>query len=178
MPTNHNTDDIFLQTDRLVLRRMTLMDFGELASILQDPDVMYAWEYSFSDDDVMEWMNKCIHLYTTKNLGYFLVSDKTTHEVLGQAALLPTTINGSEYHEIGYIFKKKHWHNGYAFESAQALLNHAFNSLHLDCVVFEIRPENIASRKVAESLGAKITGSFVKLVKSKPMLHLIYTLVK
>ncbi|MFV0347041.1 MAG: GNAT family N-acetyltransferase [Halodesulfovibrio sp.] len=178
MPPTHNTDEIFLQTDRLILRKMTHMDFDELASILQDPDVMYAWEYTFSDEEVREWINKCIHLYTTKKLGYFLVSDKATHEVLGQAALLPATINDAEYHEIGYIFKKKHWHKGYASESAQALRDHAFNNLHLDSVIFEIRPENTASCKVAESLGAKLTDSFVKVVKSKPMLHQIYTLTK
>ena len=68
--------NIFLQTNRLILKYLTMDDFEELRAILQDDDVMYAWEYTFSDNDVRNWINKNLELYEKYNLGYFIIIDK------------------------------------------------------------------------------------------------------
>ena len=52
----------------------------------------------------------------------------------------------------------------------------AFKNLNLKEVIFEIRPQNISSIKVAKRLGAKTTGRFIKKVGKKEMEHLIFTL--
>ena len=88
------------------------------------------------------------------------------------------TIEGKPYYEIGYILKKEYQHKGYAIEAANALKKYAFDTLKLNEVIFEIRPNNLLSRKVAESLGAKIYGEFIKNVRNKKMTHLIYKLYK
>ena len=41
--------DIFIETKEFILENINQDDFGELKSILQDRDVMYAWEYAFDD---------------------------------------------------------------------------------------------------------------------------------
>ena len=41
-----------LETQRLVLREMTQADFLDLSKILQDDNVMYAYEGAFSNDEV------------------------------------------------------------------------------------------------------------------------------
>lgn len=170
--------NIFLETERCYLRRMTFNDFGELAAMLQDIEVMYAWEYSFSDEEVKDWINKNLELYNRCNSGYFLVEDKISSNIFGQAALMPDVVNGKEYYEVGYIFKKQYWHKGYATECARALVKYAFEKLNLSEVIFEIRPENTASRNVAKRLGACVEGEFVKNVRGKDMRHLIYKLYK
>ena len=133
---------VFLKTKRLSLKYITQNDFEELKSILQDKEVMYAWEYDFCDDDVKNWINKNIALYKKYNLGYFLMEEITSKEIVGQAALMPDLIDGQQYYEIGYILKKEHWHKGYATETSKALKDYAFNTLNLDEVIFEIRPTN------------------------------------
>lgn len=168
--------NIFLTTERLILRYITQDDFAELKNILQDKDVMYAWEYDFTDNDVQEWIDKSLKRYAEDKLGYFLVIEKISNKVIGQAALMPDTIEGSKQYEIGYILKKEYWHKGYAIEAANALKEYAFQSLHLNEVIFEIRPQNLPSRKVAENLHAKICGEFIKNVRNKKMPHLIYKL--
>ena len=45
---------VFLKTERLTLKYITQDDFEELKTILKDKDVMYAWEYDFTDNDVQE----------------------------------------------------------------------------------------------------------------------------
>ena len=170
--------NIFLKTERFILRYITQEDFEELKAILQDKDVMYAWEYNFSDNDVQNWIDKNLELYKKYNLGYFLMVENTSGKILGQSALTPDIIDGYSFYEIGYILKKEYWHNGFATEAANALKNYAFNTLNLNEIIFEIRPDNISSRKIAENLNAKICGEFIKNVRNKKMLHLIYKLTR
>ena len=43
---------MILQTERLLLREMNEADLPDLAEMLQNPAVMYAYEHDFSDRDV------------------------------------------------------------------------------------------------------------------------------
>lgn len=167
--------DIFTITERLILRQMSEADFSDIAEMLKNPDVMYAWEYTFDDIDVLKWIKKNREYYKKYGLGYFVAVDKKTSQIIGQIALMPDIIDGIEYYEIGYILKEKFWHKGYALEGAKAMINYAFQNLSRATVIFEIRPENTTSRKVAEKCGAVITGEFVKNVHGKNIKHLIYT---
>jgi len=45
---------MILETERLILREMTQMDYLDICKILQDDDVMYAYEGSFNNDEVQE----------------------------------------------------------------------------------------------------------------------------
>ncbi|MFQ8625374.1 MAG: GNAT family N-acetyltransferase [Candidatus Gastranaerophilaceae bacterium] len=171
-------ENIFIETDRMLFRRMSKQDFSDVAEMLKNPNVMYAWEYVFEDIDVLAWIKKCREYYKKYGLGYFLAQDKQSGDIVGQIALMPDVIDGVEYYEIGYILKEKHWHKGYARTGAKIMADYAFNKLNLNSVIFEIRPENVSSRKVAESLGAVLTGKFIKNVQGKNMEHLIYTLRK
>lgn len=171
-------EEIFLETKRLILREMDEKDFGELAKILKNPRVMYAWEYDFDDNDVFGWIKKNKEYYKKYNLGYFLAIEKQSSEIVGQFALLPDIIDGKEYYEAGYILKEEFWHNGFAREGTKGIVDYAFNKLKLDSIIFEIRPENKNSIHVAEYLGANVTGEFLKNVRGRQMKHLIYTLKK
>lgn len=164
----------FLETPHAYLREMVPADFLEIAAMLKDPEVMYAWEYRFEDEDALLWISKNTDSYARHGLGYFLMVDKKSGEILGQAALMPDSIGGEFYYEIGYILKKEHWGKGYATETASALLSYAKKAFPENDIIFEIRPENEKSIRVAERLGAKAVGSFLKTVRGKEMKHLIY----
>lgn len=43
---------MILETKRLILREMEQSDFQDLAEMLQNPEVMYAYEHDFTDEDV------------------------------------------------------------------------------------------------------------------------------
>ena len=167
---------IFLETNRIILRYMTKNDFGDLKMMLQNPKVMYAWEKAFNENEIHQWLDKNLKMYEKYDLGYFIIEDKNTGEITGQAALMPDSINNKKYYEIGYILKEEHWHKGYAAEAARVLAEYAFKDLKLEEIIFEIRPNNTKSRKVAEKMGAKICGTFTKTVFEKEMEHLIYAL--
>lgn len=50
-------------TLRLYLRRMGNEDIVPLSAILQDKDVMYAYEHAFSDGEVRQWLDRQMKRY-------------------------------------------------------------------------------------------------------------------
>lgn len=166
--------NIFLETERLILRRMCKADFAEILAMLNDKEVMYAWEYDFKDSDISDWIDKNLVKYNKYGLGYFLAEDKSTGIVVGQIALMPDVVHGEQYYEIGYILKREYWGFGYATEGALAMADYAYKNLGADVVILEIRPENPRSIQVAKRLGAIESVSFIKNVRGKDMKYLIY----
>ncbi len=49
---------IKIYTERLVLKEMSGENFDDLYEFLSDPDVMYAWEHAFTEEDARAWLNK------------------------------------------------------------------------------------------------------------------------
>lgn len=46
------------ETERLAIRKLTHDDFETLIAIMGKPEVMYAWEHGFSEDDVRSWIER------------------------------------------------------------------------------------------------------------------------
>ena len=51
---------MIIETDRLYLREMNQGDYEALCKILQDEEVMYAYEHAFTDNEVQEWLDRQI----------------------------------------------------------------------------------------------------------------------
>ena len=52
-----------LETRRLILRELCPNDFHEVCKLLQDNEVMYAYEGAFNDTEVREWLDRQIKRY-------------------------------------------------------------------------------------------------------------------
>lgn len=59
--------------------------------------------------------------------------------------------------EIGWIFNKKYWGQGFAEESAKALIDFAVDGLGLKKIIAHCDTENIGSYRLMEKLGMKRT---------------------
>ena len=165
-----------LETERLALRRMTWEDEPTLAAFLQDPQVMYAWEHGFSQEEVKEWIEANLARYERDGHSYLAAVEKGSGDVAGVCGLIEETACGAQRLGVGYIFNKTYWGRGYATECARACVEHAFTALGAKEVTAQIRPENAPSRRVAERLGMTVETSFVKVYRGKEMPHLLYVL--
>ena len=163
-----------IESKRMILRKITHDDFNELAKMLKDTDVMYAWEHTFSDRQIASWIDNQIRRYSEDGIGYLLAIEKHTNQVVGQIGLLHQAINHEEYWGIGYILKKAHWGKGYATEGSRACINYAFDVLNADKVICDIRPQNTASIAVAKRIGMIRKGEFIKRYNGKDMVHNIF----
>ena len=166
-----------LITERLLLRRLTMEDLPAVHGILGDPEVMYAWEHGFSLEESREFLANAMRRYE-QGLGHLAVERLTDGTLVGLAGLLLENMPGGQKLGIGWIFHKAHWGMGYATEAARALLCHAFGRMNADEVIADIRPENIASCRLAERLGMKAEYEIIKHYRGKDMPHTVYVVRK
>ena len=139
---------MILETKRLYLREMNPSDFNSLCRILQDEKAMYAYEGAFSDQEVQEWLDRQIYRYQKWNFGLWAAILKETDKMIGQCGLTMQQWKDQEVLEIGYLFERSHWHQGYATEAAKACKQYAFEKLNASEVCSIIRDSNTASQNV------------------------------
>ena len=164
-----------IETPRLLLREMTAADRPDLCMILQDKEVMYAYNGPFSDEEVDEWLERQLARYRQYGYGLWAVVLKATGEMIGQCGLTLQQWNGREMLEVGYLFQRSHWHQGYATEAARACMEYAFNILGASEVCSIIRDNNIPSQRVALRNGMrKAEGVMVKHYRGAEMPHWLY----
>ena len=162
---------MILQTERLYLRELSQADFDSLCRILQDEETMYAYEGAFSSNEVQEWLDRQISRYQTWGFGLWAVILRATGEMIGQCGLTMQPWKEREVLEIGYLFNRAHWHNGYAIEAAEACKAYAFERLKADEVCSIIRDTNAASQRVAVRNGMSIADTWTKHYRGVDMPH-------
>ena len=164
-----------LETERLFLRKMDQADFDAICRILQDDEVMYAYEHAFSDEEVREWIDRQVKRYTEFEFGLWAVILKANNELVGQCGLTMQQCGDREVLEIGYLFQKAYWHKGYATEAAIACRKYAFEVLGAEEVFSIIRDNNIPSQSVAKRNGMTVVGRFTKHYYGMDMPHLVFS---
>jgi len=167
--------NVILESGRLIFRKITPGDFDDLAGMLRDPDVMAAWEHTFSDGQIHEWIDNQISRYQKDAVGYFAAIRKDTGEFAGQMGLMWNYIGELRVLELGYMLKRKFWGMGFAAEGAAALTNYAFTTMGVNKMYAALRPENPASIRVAIRNGMTAEGSYIKQYNGKAMEHIIYS---
>lgn len=60
---------IILETDRLILRQMDRDDFENLRRFLGDPEVMYAYEHGFDEEEIRQWIERNLRCYAADGFG-------------------------------------------------------------------------------------------------------------
>ena len=167
---------VILETDRLWLREWTQKDFGPLSKILQDDDVMYAYEGALSDAEVRDWLDRQLDNYMRLGFGLWAVLHKETGEIIGQCGLTVQSIRDRQVLEVGYQFQKAYWGYGYATEAAMACRDYAFDTLNANSVYAIIRDSNLASRNVALRMAMTRLDTLVKHYRGVDMPHDVYSM--
>lgn len=167
---------MILRTKRLYLRELTRNDFDKLFPILSDPKTMYAYEHGFSKDEVRILLDRQLHSYIVNNFGLQAVLLKETETCIGLCGITLQNYKEKQVPELGYIFQKEYWHQGYAAESALACKDYAFQSLKLNPIYAIIRDTNLSSQKLAEHLGMQKIDTVIKQYYGFSMPHYVYTL--
>ena len=162
-----------LVSSRLLLRSLEESDLDALYAFMGDIEVMYAWEYTFTREDVFSWIER-MRSFPNPELGYRALCLKGQEDrIIGQEGILPKTIFGKECLEIGYILDRRFWHMGYATEAGALLLDHAFDSLGAGEMYATIRPMNTSSLAVAGRLGMHACGEIVIHHRGQDMPHTV-----
>jgi ribosomal-protein-alanine N-acetyltransferase len=162
-----------LETPRLILREMTPHDTPALHAVLGDSETMRWYPRGFTSGEVGDWIARQIARYPS-GAGLLGLVLKDTGQFIGDCGPVWQEIDGSAELEIGYHVHRHHRNQGLATEAARGVRDYAFSTLGCDHVVSIIRPENLASRRVAEKNGLTVD----RTVFWRGYDHCIYRLAK
>lgn len=163
-----------LETQRLMLREMEMTDYDALCAIMQDEQTMYAYNGAFTAEETRAWLNRQLERYREFGFGLWAVVLKQTGEMIGQCGISMQPWKDRQVLEVGYLFRRSHWHHGYAAEAAQACRDYAFEKLDADVVYSIIRDTNVASQHVAQRNGMTVVDTWTKHYRGEDMPHLLY----
>lgn len=145
-----------IETNRLILRRYCKEDLQDLYEYLSDEEVVKYEPYKpMNMDEVKE--NLDWRISTDEMIAVEL---KSSHKMIGNVYMGKRDF---EALEMGYVFNRNYWGNGYAAESCKALIQQAFsNGVHR--IYAECDPLNMNSWKLLEALGFQREAHFRKNV--------------
>lgn len=145
--------NLFIETERLLIRPFTLEDIEPAYKMNLDADVS---RYT-SDGGVVckEELERRIKEnvfgdYEKHGFGRLAVEMKGEHKFIGFTGLKYLEDMGEV--DLGYRFIKKYWGKGIATEAGKASLKFGFETLKLKKIIAMTLPENIASIHVLEKL--------------------------
>ena len=145
---------MYIETDRIIIRKFKQSDLNDLHIILSNPTVMrYSVHGPYTLEQTETLLTETISNYQKQFYGIYAVELKETKRVIGFFGLSLQKINNEEDIELGYRFAEEFWGNGFATEGAIACINYAFTNLNLKRIISIIDPQNMGSVRVAEKAG-------------------------
>lgn len=134
-----------IATDRLIIRRFEAGDWADIYEYLSDEEVVKFEPYGvLTEDQVKE--------ETMKRVGhesFYAVCLKENEKLIGNLYLGEDDF---DTFELGYVFNRKYHGQGYATESAKAVMDYAFKELGARRITAMCNPKNEASWKLLERL--------------------------
>ncbi|MBP2704634.1 GNAT family N-acetyltransferase [Microbispora sp. RL4-1S] len=156
---------IFLETDRLILRRFTEADADDLARLDGDPEVMrfLTGGRTTTPEDVRGRVLPRILAYYERfeHFGYWAAVEKPDGRFAGWFHFrprIPTPREGEV--ELGYRLLRSAWGKGYATEGSRALIRKGFAELGVERVYGTTMAVNLGSRRVMEKSGLVYVRTF------------------
>ena len=142
-----------LETERLVLRQISMDDYDALYAVLADPGIMQHYPYTFDEERVRGWIRRNCERYRQYGFGLWAVCLKKTGEMIGDCGLTLQNIDGELLPEIGYHSRADMQRKGYAKEAAAAVRDWAFRNTSYPALYSYCKYTNVASYRTAESIG-------------------------
>ena len=161
-----------LETERLVLRRLTTDDAEFIIELLNQPSFLrYIGdrEVRNSADAVRYVQTVPIASYERFGFGLYLVELKETGVPIGICGLLKRDQLPDV--DIGFAFLPDFWSQGYAFESASAVMTYGREVLGLKRIVAITSLDNDASIRLLEKVGLRFEG-LIKLSEDQSEVRL------
>lgn len=158
--------NILLETDRLILRPLELSDAEGMFLLDSNPNVhLYLGNRPVkSIEESIDYIENVQNQYRKNGIGRFAVILKESDEFIGWCGIKFITEeenNHNNFYEIGYRFREEFWSKGFAYESAKAWYDFAFNELKVDVLYASAHIDNLGSRRVLEKLGLHLKNEFV-----------------
>lgn len=167
--------DLVIETERLILRPLRLTDVDDLLEYQSHPEIVrYIPWPERTREQVVEAAEKTIKsgTFNLQENGDYLVlvwelksapgiELNEIGQVIGQSNMSMTS-KSDGCADIGWVTHQGFQRMGFAHEATAALMKHAFENFPLHRIIANIDTRNPESAKLAEKLGMRREGEFVK----------------
>lgn len=159
--------NVYLETNRLILRQFIEDDLNDLFKLNSDLEIMRyinGGQPANYQDIKHDLFKKLVDYQTNQDYGYWAAVEKTSNKFIGWFHFLTTTnfayltefnlVSGNEI-ALGYRLCRDNWNRGFASEGSKAIIAKGFSELGVTKVVSWALVENKASIRVMEKVGLK-----------------------
>lgn len=156
---------IFIETERLIIREITLKDIDGMFEMDSNPEVhKYLGNQPLKTKEESRAMITFIRQqYEDFGIGRWAMIEKTTGNFMGWTGFkfINEMVNGHiNYYDLGYRMIPKYWGKGYATEAAKACLEYN-NKLKLTPIYAIADNDNISSKNVLVKSGFTPAETFI-----------------
>lgn len=141
---------MYIETARMIVRNFATDDVQDLYEIFGDGETMKNCEPAYSMEKTSDFLQK----FCIDKQGAVAAVHKSSGKLIGY--ILFNEFDKGVY-EMGWIFNRNYWRQGYAYESCKALLDHAFDHMNAH-KIFAEAIDGIKSVSLMEKLGMKQEG--------------------
>lgn len=147
-----------ITTNRLLIRPIQMDDLNDIYEYASDSSInMMMFLPKETKEETKEFVLFAINEWekdNPKDREYVILLNG---KIIGGINL--EALNEKNKYEIGWIIHKNYRRNGYATESAKAIIEYAFKSLHANYIQAHCDINNIASKKVMNNTGMTLEDS-------------------
>lgn len=151
-----------LETDRMILRPLTLEDADSVYDYAKDPEVTkyVTWEAHQTPADSRNYIfDHALQNYHRRIPTPWAITLKTDHNrVIGTVGCFWVSKNAKSM-ELAYALGAHHWGQGLMAEASRAVMNYCFQEFDLNRIQARCIVENKGSARVMEKIGMQFEGT-------------------
>lgn len=169
--------EIIIETKRLILKPVSLKYKNMIFSEFTDDTTKFMYPSAPKDViDTEKFIKKSMEDIKKGTDFVASIFDKKTNYFLGGAGIHHID---TKTPELGIWIKRSAYGNKYGQEAVAGLKKWADNNLEYEYLLYPVAKENIASRKIPESMGGKVVREFIgKKENGEDMEELEYRIYK
>lgn len=170
-----------LETDRLVLRMLSVNDAFDMYEYARDPEICkyVTWNAHESVEDSMSYLSLVEERYKGGEYFDWGIVLKKIDKLIGTCGFVDIN-KASSRGEIGYVLSRTHWGKGLMSEAVRKVCSHGFESMELNRIEARVFPENTRSQSVLRNIGFQYEGTLrqQQVIKGKYQDLMMFSLLK
>ncbi|MEX1031125.1 MAG: GNAT family N-acetyltransferase [Paenibacillaceae bacterium] len=157
-------EDVFhniptLETERLILRKMTMEDQHDLFEYASDPELTKytIWDYHRTMEDSIYYLQHVLTQYENAQVTNWGIILKSNQKLIGTCGFVYWA---PEHHraEVGYALSRKYWKRGMMSEAIQEVISFGFDNMDLNRIEARCNTGNIGSERIMQKCGMTFEG--------------------
>lgn len=175
-------NELFLETDRVLLRPLTEADSETFLYLAQDEGMWQYFSLNLADKvQLHQWMNTAFHDWQVNTRRPFTIIDKASGRIAGSTSMGNISLHDLRL-EIGWSWLGKEFRStGLNRHAKFVLMRYAFDQLQFERVEFKTDFQNERAKKGLENIGGRVEGvlrSHMKMWNNRRRDSIYYSVLK